>query len=136
MSFEGIRTGSVIRYPYLWAREADRLETERRKPRPTAVGVRMNHAGRDMLLLLAITTRSPPAGRLAVEIPDTEKHRAGLERAMRLWIMLDEYNTDIVGQSFHLEPAPPIGQFSKAFFLPVMRSFVAYRRNAVEVARR
>ena len=41
----------------------------------------------------------------------------------------DEYNTDVVGQSFYLEPDPPIGRFSKAFFLPLAREFVARRKS-------
>ena len=40
MSFEAIQTGCVIRYPYLWAQQAARGETEGRKDRPTVVGVR------------------------------------------------------------------------------------------------
>ncbi|MEZ2127876.1 MULTISPECIES: hypothetical protein [unclassified Sinorhizobium] len=46
MSYDLIQTASVIRYPYLWAREAGRGETEGRKERPVAVGVRMPAAGR------------------------------------------------------------------------------------------
>jgi hypothetical protein len=41
-----------------------------------------------------------------------EKRRAGLDAALRLWIILDEYNQDTIGQSFYLEPEPPLGRFS------------------------
>ncbi|MBU6299627.1 MAG: hypothetical protein KGJ79_13860 [Alphaproteobacteria bacterium] len=62
MSFADFRTGAVIRFPYLWAREAARGETEGRKPRPGAVGVRIpkpkcqfaSNRGSDALLM---TTR-------------------------------------------------------------------------------
>jgi len=54
---------------------------------------------------------------------------------MRLWIILDEYNQDIVGRSFHLEPEPPLGRFSKAFFLPLMKEFIARRAGARGVNR-
>jgi hypothetical protein len=30
-----------------------------------------------------------------VEVPDIEKRRVGLDAALRLWIIVDEYNTDI-----------------------------------------
>lgn len=129
-SFELVQTACVIRYPYLWAREASHGETDGRKHRPTAVGVRLNRAGGDLLVLFPITSKAPHSEGLAVEIPDTEKRRAGLDAEMRLWIVFDEFNTDIVGQSFHLEPEPPIGRFSKAFFLPLMRSFIAQRKRA------
>jgi len=54
---------------------------------------------------------------------------------MRLWIILDEYNQDIVGQSFYLEPEPPLGRFSKAFFLPLMKEFIARRATTRGVNR-
>ena len=135
MSFADIQTACVIRYPYLWVREAGQGETEGRKYRPVAVGVRLTRTEGDMLLLFPITTKEPVSGRFSAEIPATEKRRAGLDVDMRLWIILDEYNADIVGQSFYLEPDPPIGRFSKAFFLPLMREFVARRRSLKGVDR-
>ena len=136
MSFEGIVSAAVIRFRYLWANEAQRGETEGRKPRPVAVGVRMSKPkGEDVLLLFPITSKEPEQARFAVEIPQIEKHRAGLDVDLRLWIILDEYNLDIVGQSFYLEPEPPLGRFSKAFFLPLMREFIARRAQARAVNR-
>lgn len=41
MSRDELRTGCVIRFPYLWVRESERGETEGRKSRPVAVGVRI-----------------------------------------------------------------------------------------------
>ena len=136
MSFEAIRSGVVVRYPYLWAREAAKGETEGRKPRPAAVGVRIPRAGAgDMLLLFPITTKEPPPTRFAAEIPEMEKRRAGLDSGLRLWIILDEYNQDVIGQSFYLEPGPPLGRFSKAYFLPLMKEFIARRSRAQGVNR-
>jgi hypothetical protein len=129
VSVEALRTGAVIRFPYLWAREAARGETEGRKFRPVAVGVRIpKPKGEDVLMLFPITSQEPAKDRFAAEIPDTEKRRAGLEGAVRLWIVLDEYNQDTIGQSFYLGPEPPLGYFSKAFFLPLLREFI--RRKA------
>lgn len=135
MSYDDIQTACVVRYPYLWAREATKGETEGRKSRPVAVGVRLARAAGDLILFFPITTKQPEPERFAVEIPTIEKQRAGLDRDLRLWIILDEYNSDIVGRSFYLEPDPPIGKFSKAFFLPLMREFIARRRKAVDVER-
>jgi hypothetical protein len=58
-------------------------------------------------------TSQPPSDRFAV--PEMEKRCAGLDASRRLWIILVEYNQDVIGQSFYLEPEPPLGHFSKAF---------------------
>ena len=136
MSFELLRTGAVIRYPYLWAREAARGETEGRKLRPIAVGVRVPKPhGNDVLVLFPITSQRPARGRFSAEIPAAEKRRAGLDTAIRLWIVFDEYNQDAIGQSFYLQPKTPLGYFSKSFFLPLLREFIR-RRSQVRVVGR
>jgi len=78
VSYEDIQTASVIRYPYLWAREAEHGETEGRKNRPVAVGVRLPRPDGDLVLFFPITTKQPEASRFAAEIPAMEKRRAGL----------------------------------------------------------
>lgn len=100
-----------------------------------AVGVRIPRAVGDLALFFPITTKQPEANRFTVEIPAIEKRRAGLDVDLRLWIILDEFNTDILGRSFYLEPEPPIGRFSKAFFLPLLREFIARRKSFSEVMR-
>jgi hypothetical protein len=136
VSFEALRTGAVIRFPYLWARQAARGETEGRKARPVTVGVRLAKPnGDDVLVLFPITSQEPEKDRFAAEIPDIEKRRAGLDGSIRLWIILDEYNQDVIGRSFYLEPEPPLGYFSKAFFLPLLREFIA-RRSKTKVVHR
>lgn len=133
--YDEIHTATVIRYPYLWSREAGKGETEGRKDRPVAVGVRIPQAGGDLVLFFPITTKQPERSRFAAEIPAIEKRRAGLDVDLRLWIILDEFNSDIVGRSFYLEPEPPIGRFSKALFLPLLREFIARRKSFAEVSR-
>lgn len=135
MSYEDLQTASIIRYPYLWARQARAGETEGRKDRPVAVGVRIARPDGDLILFFPITTKQPEASRFTAEIPAIEKRRAGLDVDLRLWIIFDEFNTDIVGQSFYLEPEPPISRFSKAFFLPLLREFIARRKSFTEVSR-
>lgn len=135
MSFEEIQTASVVRYPYLWVREAGHGETEGRKNRPVAVGIRLSRPDGDLLILFPITTKQPEPVRFAAEIPATEKRRAGLDVDLRVWLILDEYNTDIIGQSYYLEPEPPMGRFSKAFFLPLVREFIARRQSLRGISR-
>ena len=133
--YDQIQTAAVIRYPYLWSREAGKGETEGRKDRPVAVGVRIPRADGDLVLFFPITTKQPERNRFAVEIPAIEKRRAGLDGDLCLWIILDEFNSDVIGRSFYLEPEPPMGRFSKAFFLPILRRFIARRRSFAEVSR-
>jgi len=135
VSYEQIQTGAIIRYPYLWARQAKDGETAGRKDRPVAVGVRAPRPDGDMVLLFPVTTREPEPVRFSAELPLIEKKRAGLDRDLRLWIILDEFNTDVIGRSFYLEPVPPLGRLSKAFFLPLLREFIARRRAFAEVNR-
>lgn len=136
MSFDELQSGTVIRFPYLWAREADRGETEGRKYRPTAVGFRLRRSnGADTLLLFPITSQPPGENRFAVEIPDTEKHRAGLDGTSRPWIILDEYNEDEIARSYYLEPGAMIGRFSRAFFEPVALAFIRRRQEGRRVSR-
>ncbi len=137
MSFDDFRTGCVIRFPFLWVREAERGETEGRKPRPVAVGVRLARSkGEDVLVLFPITSQPPSPDRFAAEIPEMEKRRAGLDATLRLWIILDEYNQDTIGRSFYLEPERPLGRFSKAFFLPLIKEFITRRASTRGVNRR
>lgn len=136
MSFAALRTGAVIRFPYLWVRESAQGETEGRKFRPVAVGVRIpKPKGDDVLVLFPITSQEPAKDRFTAEIPDIEKRRAGLERTIKLWIILDEYNQDVIGRSFYLEPEPPLGYFSKAFFLPLLEEFVRRKSKTKSVFR-
>jgi hypothetical protein len=136
VSLDELRTGCVIRFPYLWVREAERGETEGRKPRPVAVGVRIARPkGDDVLVLFPITSQRPSSDRFAAEIPEMEKRRAGLDASLRLWIILDEYSQDSIARSFYLEPEPPLGRFSKAFFLPLMKEFIARRARTRGVNR-
>tara|TARA_B100000378_G_scaffold49439_1_gene36850 strand:+ start:110 stop:421 length:312 start_codon:yes stop_codon:yes gene_type:complete len=100
-----------------------------------AVGVRIPRADGDLVLFFPITTKQPERNRFAVEIPAIEKRRAGLDVDVRLWIIHDEFDSDIIGRSYSLEPEPPMGRFSKAFFLPILRKFIARRRSISEVNR-
>ena len=126
MSADDLTTGAVIRYPFLWAAQAARGETEGRKPRPSVVGFRIDG---NLLLLFPITTKQPEAARVCAEIPDTEKHRAGLDRDRRSWILLDELNEDLADRSAYIEPDALIGRFSPAFIIKVIETFLAARRR-------
>lgn len=93
-------------YPYLWAWQQQRGETEGRKQRPVCVVVAIRSAsdGNTHLVLLAITTQPPQAERIALEIPDIERRRAGIGGLKQSWVVVDEYNHDIVEHSWCIEP--------------------------------
>ncbi len=58
-SYDNIQTATVIYYPYLWVRQARKGETEGRKDRPVAVGVRLARTDGDLVLFFPIITKQP-----------------------------------------------------------------------------
>ncbi|MDX8449368.1 hypothetical protein [Mesorhizobium captivum] len=130
--------GQVIDYPYLWAWQHERGETEGRKARPTCVVVVVRSAndGLSHLALLAIATQPAQADRVAVEVSDIECRRAGLSDIKRCWIVVDEYNYDIAERSRYIEPHSKIlGRFSKAFMMKIAATFVEARASGRRVGR-
>ncbi|TYR33484.1 hypothetical protein FY036_07865 [Mesorhizobium microcysteis] len=130
--------GQIIAYPYLWAWQQDRGETEGRKNRPTCVvvAVRGVNDGFTHLALLAITTQPPQGGRMALDIPEIERKRAGLGDLKRCWIVVDEYNYDIPERSWYIEPGSQVlGRCSKAFVMKIAAAFAQARQSGRRVSR-
>lgn len=131
--------GAVLRYPYLWARQAGRGETEGRKTRPCAVILALKSGnGQTELRLCAVTTQPPRTGTHAVEVPEIERRRAGLDSSLRLWVIVDEHNVDVFEQSFYIEPQSQIGAFSSAFTKDLQAEMIVVlrQRNSKAVRRR
>lgn len=125
--------GQVIAYSYLWAWQHERGETEGRKTRPACVvvAVRGENDGITHLALLAITTQPPQADRIALEVSDIECRRAGLRDLKRCWIVVDEYNYDVVEKSWYIEPdEQALGRFSKAFMMRIAAAFSEASRKS------
>ena len=115
--------GDIWRYDYLWRWQHERGETEGRKRGPSAfVAVVKDHAGKTNLFILPLTSQ-PPGERLAIEVPQIEKRRAGLDD-LRIWVMLDEYNHDLLESSFYFDPNARLGAFSGAFHRKVASAFL------------
>lgn len=130
--------GQVIKYPYLWAWQNERGETEGRKARPTCVVVAVRGAndGLTHLGLLAITTQPPQADRIALEVSAIECRRAGLADLKQCWVVIDEYNYDIAERSWYIEPeGKTIGRFSKTFMMKIAAAFAGARRSGRRVSR-
>lgn len=78
-----------------------------------------------MVVLLAVTTQQPAPGAHVLEVPETEKRRAGLDAGRRMWVILDEHNRDVVETSFYLEPTARMGRLGAAFLKQVQAAFVS-----------
>jgi hypothetical protein len=85
--------------------------------------------GATNLFILPITSKAPSKDRAALEIPAIECRRAGLDADRPLWIMLDEYNHDILETSYYLDPQGRKGGFSAAFHKQAWQKFVALARE-------
>jgi hypothetical protein len=127
--------GSVIAYPYLWAAQRNAGEAEGRKARPVCLVLCVHDAEQDFhhFVLLAITSQPPGPEQHALEIPDTERRRAGLTRYPRAWIIVSEYNYDIVERSYYYDPnTPPLGRFSMPFLREVATALRAGLTKAAQ----
>lgn len=117
--------GDLWRYDYLWRWQQDSGETEGRKPRPvTLVAVMIDRDGKTNLFILPITSFPPATGRLALKVPQMERRRAGLDDDKPSWIILDEYNHDLLEQSYYFDPNARLGGFSAAFLQKALSVFV------------
>jgi hypothetical protein len=100
------------------------------------VAVRSASDGNTHLVLLAITTQPPQMGRVTLEIPDIERRRAGLGDLQQSWIVVDEYNYDIVEHSWYIEPHQEVlGRFSKSFMMKIAAMFAKVRGQSSRVKR-
>lgn len=109
------KTGLVIRYSYLWARERDRGEESGRKDRPVCVQMMIsNHLGKELALLFPITSQQPDAATRALLLPEIEARRTGLRRPA--WVIVDEWNEEEnLKDSLSIADPKPLGSFSKIF---------------------
>jgi hypothetical protein len=103
---------------------AARGETEGRKPRPVAfVAVVKGPTGATRLYILALTTKPPEKVTPAIEVPALERRRAGLSDTGRVWVILNEYNQDVLEQSYYFQPDARLGEFGPSFRKKVLTAF-------------
>ncbi|MFG5382830.1 hypothetical protein [Yoonia sp. R2-816] len=101
-----IKLGDVWRFPYLWKREERAGDTEGRKNRPVVLVLLIeNSKGQQEAMLVPVTSQPQTGNPFAVEVPDIEKKRAGLDLRMDLWVVTDEHNIDTPRQSYYFEPS-------------------------------
>lgn len=115
--------GLVVRYAYLWEREAAAGREEGTKERPCAVVIAVEGAAaqeargvgrRRRVLVLPVTHSEPrPPGEEGVELPPQVKALLGLDEA-RSWVVVSEAN-DFAWPGPDLRPAPGGGPGSAAY---------------------
>lgn len=91
MTWPTPQPGLVVRYSYLWSREAETGQEEGLKDRPCAVVISVSRGQRDVVYVLPVTHSPPANADDAVEIPAATKARLGLDAA-RSWIVVTEAN--------------------------------------------
>lgn len=126
--------GLVIRYSYLWRREADQGREEGVKDRPCAiVAAARNESGGQTVYVLPITHSSPIDHSEAVELPQQTILRLGLD-GLRSWVVISEANR-FSWPGPDLRPLPGMGLDSAGYgFLPP-RFFKIIRDKFVEKGR-
>lgn len=86
--------GLVIRYNFLWGREASDRHQNARKSRPCAIVTSVRQAGDKIIVTVAPITHSPPIDSTTIEIPLPAKRLLGLDEE-RSWIVVNELNSFI-----------------------------------------
>jgi hypothetical protein len=116
----------VFAYPYQWN---DERHIENPKNRTTCLAIRrkasvIKGSAIVHLFLLGISDRPRPH-QTAIEIPPMEKRRAGLQVDRPAYVVISEYNYDVLPHSWHYEPdSADHGTFSLAFTDATRRAFL------------
>ena len=128
MTWPAPQPGLVIRYSYIWNREAQAGREEGVKDRPCAIVLAIRDVqNRTRVIVLPITHTAPQPPDEGIELMQQTKARLGLD-GERSWIVLDEGN-DFIWPGPDLRPVPGWGPESIAYgFLPP-RLFRAVRER-------
>ena len=87
------KPGLVIRYDYLWAREAA-AGRDLGKERPACLVAASDSAVRPRFVIILPITHAPPVGdTVGIEIPARVRQALGLDD-MPSWVIVSEYNVD------------------------------------------
>lgn len=139
MTWPKPRPGLVIRYSYLWEREATAGQEEGTKDRPCAIVLVVLRAGNHPVVrVLPITHTAPTDPEGALEVPGPTKLRLGLD-SERSWVIIDEAN-DFIWPGPDLRPAVSGDPSSVAYgmlppgFMAVLRQRLSARYKEKRLA--
>ena len=132
MALPDPKPGLVVRYDYLWSREAA-AGREEGKVRSAYLVAATDSVTRPRYVVLLPITHSPPdAKTVGVEIPAKVKHTLGLDDAPS-WVIVSEHNVD-EWPNVGLSPIPERrGSFSYGFIPPWL--FAQIKAKFLELAR-
>lgn len=132
MALPDPKPGLVVRYDYLWSREAS-AGRDQGKDRPTCLVAASDSLTRPRYVVLLPITHSPPdAGTVGIEIPAKVKQMIGLDDAPS-WVIVSEYNVD-EWPNAGLTPIPGRpGIFGYGFIPPGL--FAQIKAKFLELAR-
>lgn len=120
MTWPAPQPGLVVRYSYLWKREATVGREEGVKDRPCTIVLAVEgegEGGRVRVLVLPVTHSRPQPPDEGVELPQSTKARLGLD-GDRSWVIVSEAN-DFTWPGPDLRSPPGQGPGSAAYgFLP------------------
>ena len=131
MSFPAPLPGLVVRYAFLWRREAKAGAQEARKERPAAIVIvsRKVPDGPARVVVVPVTHSPPRDPALAVELPDAVARSLGLDDGPH-WVVCDEVNR-FAWPGFDLRPIPgrsgawEYGMLPEAIYDEVLRRIIA-----------
>lgn len=117
MALPDPQPGLVVRYDYLWSRQAD-VGQDQGKDRPTCLVAATDNLISPRYVVLLPITHTPPSGdTIGIEIPLKVKRAIGLDDEPS-WVIVSEHNID-EWPNGGLSPLPgKPGQFSYGFIPP------------------
>ena len=123
--------GLVVRYDYLWLREAALGRRESNERPACLVAASDSNSDPRFVVILPITHAQPRGSTRGVEIPAKVRKALGLDEA-RCWVVVSEYNVD-EWPNGGLAPLPGrAGVFAYGFIPP--RLFAEVKTKFLELA--
>jgi hypothetical protein len=127
------KPGLVIRYDYLWSREAA-AGADQGKDRPACLVAASDPAAKPRFVVILPITHSAPSGdTVGIEIPPRVRQSLGLDDEL-CWVIVSEHNID-EWPNGGLQPLPGRpGVFDYGFVPPEL--FARIKTKFLELARR
>ncbi|WP_413993377.1 hypothetical protein ACMDCR_15575 [Labrys okinawensis] len=114
--------GDVFHYPYLWAHDHAKGIDNPKDRTACLVFQTKTNPGVTQLVILAISDQAPVDSEDAIEVPEIELRRGGLNFARRAFVHVSEYNLDTLPFSTSYDPnSRSFGRFSRSFTERVAR---------------